>query len=186
VICHLFFLAIFFGWPGSWTYYSSLLVLGVGFGLTVYRARPALILALTLLALAGNFQTYKNLASTRLSAKRSAETAGLWAHADQTNEWEHARALAGKREIYYLNNGCPELLFPNVHGPVTFFLSPAMQTPTEFARIQQDLEKAEVVVTFNQGPILDPWHWDEFAKQRAGFVDTWQGKYLTVHERKRQ
>ncbi|HEX9000990.1 MAG TPA: hypothetical protein VGB07_13885 [Blastocatellia bacterium] len=185
-ICHLFFLTIFFGWPGSWTYYSSMLVLGAGFGLTVYRVRPALIVALTLLALAGNLGTWKNLANTRQYAKRSTETAGLWAYTDQANEWEHIRALAGKREIYYLNNGCPELLFPNVRGPITFFLSPAMETPKEIERIQQDLEKAEVVVTFNQGPVLDPWHWDEFAKQRAEFVDTWQGKYLTVHERKQQ
>jgi len=184
--CHFFFLAAFYGWPGSWTYYSYLLVIGIGMGLTLFRARPALVLALTLLALAGHAQTYQNAVNAWRHAARSPETAGLWAHADQRGEWAQVRAIAGAREIYYLNNGCPELLFPRVSGPVSFFLSPAMQTPREIELIQGQLEKAEVVVTFNQGPILDPWYWDEFAAQRAAFVDTWHGNHLTIHERKRQ
>jgi hypothetical protein len=184
--CHFFFLAAFYGWPGSWTYYSYLLVIGIGMGLALFRARPSLVLALTLVALVGHTQTYKNTVNAWRHATRTPETAGLWAHADQRGEWAHVRAIAGEREIYYLNNGCPELLFPRVKGPVSFFLSPAMQTPREIELIQRQLEQAEVVVTFNQGPILDAWYWDEFAKQRADFVDTWQGDHLTVHERKRQ
>jgi len=184
--CHFFFLFVFFGWPGSWTYYSFLLVVGIGFALTLYRMHPALILTLILVALMGHTQTYKIAVNAWQWAQRSPETAGLWAHADQHKEWMQVRAIAGTREIFYLNNGCPEILFPNLRGPISFFLSPDSQTPKEFDHIRQQLEQAEVVVTFNQGPILDAWYWPEFAKQRAEFVDTWQGKYLTIHERKRQ
>ncbi|MEO6725619.1 MAG: hypothetical protein ABIU20_03205, partial [Blastocatellia bacterium] len=184
--CHFFFLFVFFGWPGSWTYYSYLLVIGIGFALTLYHVRPALVMLMILVALTGHMQTYKIAVNAWQWAKRSPETAGLWAHADQRNEWLQVRAIAGGREIFYLNNGCPEILFPNVRGPISFFLSPDSQTPKEFDHIRRQLEQAEVVVTFNQGPILDAWYWPEFAQQRAEFVDTWQGKYLTVHERKRQ
>lgn len=184
--CHFFFLFVFFGWPGSWTYYSYLLVVGIAFALTLYRVRPTLMILLILVAVMGHTQTYKIALNAWQWAKRSPETAGLWAHTDQRNDWIKARAIAGTRETFYLNNGCPEALFPNVRGPISFFLSPDSQTPQEFDHIRRQLEEAEVVVTFNQGPILDAWYWPEFTKQRAEFVDTWQGKYLTVHERKRQ
>ncbi len=36
--CHLFFIAALFAWPGSWAYYSYLLVLGVGIGVTLFRS----------------------------------------------------------------------------------------------------------------------------------------------------
>jgi hypothetical protein len=184
--CHFFFIFVLFGWPGSWTYYSYLLVIGIGLGLTIYRAPPAFALALILAALIGHTQRYEITADAWRWRERSPETAGLWAYPEQRAEWMRARAIAGEREIFFLDNGCPELLFPGVRGPVSFFLSPDAQTPVEIERIRRQLEEAEVVVTFNQGLILDPWYWNEFAKQRAEFVETWQGTSLTVHERKRK
>lgn len=184
--CHFFFLAVFFGWPGSWAYYSYLLAAGVGLGLMIHRIPVALTLALALVALLGHTQTIKNAANAWQWTRRSPETAGLWSYSDQRDEWMRVRALAGDRQIFYLNNGCPELLFPNVGAPVSFFLSPATQTPKEIEHIQRQLEKAEVVVSFNQGPVLDAWNWPEFAAQRAAFIDTWRGTYLTIHERRRQ
>lgn len=185
-ICHFVFLFTFFGWPGSWTYYSSLLVAGVALGLATFRIRPVLLVAMILLALAGNLERYQITINAWKWMKRSPESAGLWAFPDQQEEWNHARTLAGDHRIYYFNNGCAELLYPNIDSPISFFLSPDQQAPIEFDRIRHQLDQAAVVVTFNQAPALDPWNWPEFAAQREKFAETWRGVYLTVHERKRQ
>lgn len=185
--CHFTFLFVFFGWPGTWTYYSSLLIAGVTLGFAAFRIPTGLILAMALLALAGNAERYHITANAWRWMKRSPESVGLWAFANQEKEWTHARAIAGERRIFYFNNGCPELLYPGVDSPVSFFLSPDTQTPIEFDRLRQQLNQATVVVTFNQAsPMLDPWNWPEFATQREAFVETWRGVYLTVHERTRQ
>ena len=185
-VCHFVFLFTFFGWPGSWTYYSSLLVAGTTLGLKTFRVRPVLIALIILIALAGNFERYQITVNAWKWMKRSPESAGLWAFQNQQEEWNHARALAGERRIFYFNNGCAELLYPNIDSPISFFLSPDQQAPIEFDRIRRQLDQATVVVTFNQAPVLDPWNWPEFATQREKFEETWRGVYVTVHERKRQ
>ncbi len=185
-ICHFVFLFTFFGWPGSWTYYSSLLVAGTALGLKTFRARPVLVAGLILIALAGNIERFQITTNAWKWMKRSPESAGLWAFQNQQEEWNHARALAGDRRLFYFNNGCAELLYPNIDSPISFFLSPDQQAPVEFDRIRQQLDQAAVVVTFNQAPVLDPWNWPEFAAQREKFEETWRGVYVTVHERKRQ
>lgn len=185
-ICHFVFLFAFFGWPGSWAYYSSLLVAGTILGLATFRIRPVMILAIILIALAGNIERYQITVNAWKWMKRSPESAGLWAFQNQQEEWNYARKLAGERKIFYLNNGCAELLYPNVDSPISFFLSPDQQAPIEYDRIRQQLEQASIVVTYNHPAILDPWNWPEFAAQREKFEETWRGVYVTVHERKQQ
>lgn len=184
-ICHFFFIFVLFGWPGSWTYYSSLLIAGVGLGAAAHGLRPVWMGLLIIIALAGHIQRYQHTVNAWRWSARADDTAGLWVYQDQRAEWSRVRAIAAEREVFYLNNGCAELLFPGIRDPISFFLSPATQTPTEFARIRRQLDEAEVVVTFNQGPVLDPWYWEEFAEQRRHFVETWRGTYLSIHERVR-
>ncbi|MBS1792032.1 MAG: hypothetical protein JST85_30275 [Acidobacteria bacterium] len=183
-ICHFVFLFTFFGWPGSWTYYSSLLVAGTALGLATFRVRPVWIAAMIVIALAGNVERYQITVNAWKWMHRSPASAGLWAFQNQQEEWNHARTLAGNRRIFYFNNGCAELLYPNIDSPISFFLSPNQQAPIEFDRIRHQLDQASVVVTFNQAPVLDPWNWPEFAAQREQFVEIWRGVYVTVHERK--
>lgn len=185
-VCHFVFLFTFFGWPGSWTYYSSLLVVGIALGLSVFRLHSALIAAMIVIALAGNIERYQITANAWRWTQRSPESAGLWAFPDQRDEWNHARALAGDQRIFYFNNGCAELLYPNVDSPVSFFLSPDQQSSLEYERIRQQLNQASVVITFNHPFVLNPWNWPEFAAQREQFEEIWRGVYLTVHQRKRQ
>jgi hypothetical protein len=182
-ICHFFFIFVLFGWPGSWTYYSSLLIVGVGLGAAAHNVRPIWIGILILIALVGHTQRYQHTVNAWRWSARGDDTAGLWAYQDQRAEWSRVRAIAAQREVFFLNNGCAELLLPGVRAPLSFFLSPATQTPIEFANIARQIEEAEVVVTFNQGPILDPWYWEEFAAQRRQFIETWRGNYLTIYER---
>lgn len=182
-VCHFFFIFVLFGWPGSWTYYSTLLIIGVGLGAAIHSLRPIWVGLLILMALAGHIQHYQHTVNSWRWSARAADTAGLWVYQDQRAEWLRVRAIAAQREVFFLNNGCAELLFPGVRGPLSFFLSPATQTPTEFENIARQLDQAEVVVTFNQGQVLDPWYWEEFAEQRRQFVETWRGSYLTIYER---
>lgn len=185
-VCHFVFLFTFFGWPGSWTYYSSLLAAGVALALATFRVRPVWIAAMIVIALAGNIERYQITVNAWRWMQRSPESAGLWAFPDQRDEWSHARKLAGDRRIFYFNNGCAELLYPNIDSPVSFFLSPDQQSPLEFDHLRQQLDLAAVVITFNHPPVLDPWNWPEFAAQREKFEEIWRGVYLTVHQRKRQ
>lgn len=185
-VCHFVFLFTFFGWPGSWTYYSSLLVAGVALALATFRVRPVWIAAMIVIALAGNIERYQIAVNAWRWMQRSPESAGLWAFPDQRDEWNRARSLAGDRRIFYFNNGCAELLYPNLDSPVSFFLSPDQQSPLEFDHLRQQLDQAAVVITFNHPLVLDPWNWPEFAAQREKFEEIWRGVYVTVHERKRQ
>jgi hypothetical protein len=182
--CHGIFLCTFFGWPGTWTYYSSLLIAGVALGLYVHGASRPLIAALVLLALLGHVERYQIATNAWRWMQRSPDTVGLWAFDNMRDEWKQARAIAGTRRILNLSNGCAELLFPNMDAPASFFLEPGLQKPIEIERLRRQLQQAEVVVTFNQGEVLDPWHWKEFADERNSFVDSWRGVYLTVHERR--
>jgi hypothetical protein len=184
--CHLFFIFVLYAWPGSWTYYAYLLPLGVGAGLATYRPRARWALPLLALTIICYTQLYQGTLNAWQWMERSADTDGLWAYEQQREEWRRVRDLAAQRPLLFLHHGCASLLFPEVRGPLSHFLSPSVQTPTEIKSIRQQIEQVEVIVTFNHAPILDAWNWTEFADQRAHFVTIWYGSYLTIHERKRQ
>ena len=226
-VCHLFFVFALFAWPGSWSYYSYLLVLGVGTGIALFRSgaaplerrnekamknaehaeitehaekrndlsiifrvfrvlRPRWMWALlVLLALTGYEQRYRGVAGDWRYSERAAETAMLWADERQRAEWARVVEMARRKRLLFLHNGCANLLFPAVQSPPSWFFSPGIQTQVEIAAIRRQVEAADVVVSFNHAAILDPWTWEEFADQRAQFMVTWRGVYLTIHERLR-
>jgi hypothetical protein len=181
--CHFIFIFSFFGWPGSWTYYAALLFAAVITGMAAHRVRPIWFAALIALALCGHRERFDITVNAWQKMTRDEASAGLWSFPDLRHEWQTARQLAGSNKILYLNNGCAEILFPNIEAPASFFLSPATQTPLEITRIRQQMQNAQVVVTFNQAAVLDSWNWPEFAAERAAFQTKWQGKYLTFHSR---
>ncbi len=184
--CHFSFIFMMFGWPGSWTYYSYLLVAGVCIGLQFSWQRWRAVAApLLLLALTGLAQTYQASVNNWRYSERTPVTAGLWADAQQRDEWSRVIELAHHRPLLFLHNGCASILFPEVQVPQAYFLSPAMQTPQEIANLRRQIEQASVVVSFNHAAVLDAWSWPEFADQRAQFETTWSGLYLTIHERRR-
>jgi hypothetical protein len=111
-VCHFFFIFVLFAWPGSWTYYSYLLVIGAGIGATIHGFRPIWIGLLILLAVLGHAQRYQYTVNAWKWSERTPETAGLWAHRDEREEWRRVRAIAERSEVFFLNNGCAELLFP--------------------------------------------------------------------------
>ena len=184
-VCHFFFIFVMFAWPGSWTYYSYLLVAGVCLGLQLSKWRwlplaPALLLAIT-----GLTQIYLASVNNWRYSERTPTTAGLWADGQQRDEWSRVTELARRRPLLFVHNGCASLFFPEVQTPEAYFLSPAMQTPREIASLRRQIEQASIVVSFNHAAILDAWNWPEFADQRAQFETTWRGVYLTIHERKK-
>ncbi len=183
--CHFFFIFVMFGWPGSWTYYSHLLVAGVCVGLRSSGRQRWALAPLLILALTGLTQTYQWSVNNWRHSERTAATAGLWSDQQQREEWTRVIELGRNRTLLFLHNGCANLLFPEAQTPLTYFLSPAMQTPREIANIRRQVEQASVVISFNHAATLDAWTWPEFADQRAQFETTWRGVYLTIHERKR-
>lgn len=85
-LCHFFFIFVLFGWPGSWTYYSSLLIVGIGLGAAAHGLRPIWMGLLILLALAGHTQRYQHTVNAWRWSERAADTAGLWVYQDQRAE----------------------------------------------------------------------------------------------------
>lgn len=184
--CHFFFIFVMFAWPGSWTYYSYLLVAGVCLGLQLSRRRWLTLAPALLLAITGLTQTYLASANNWRYSEPTLTTAGLWADWQQREEWSRVIELARRRPLLFVHNGCASLFFPEVQTPEAYFLSPAMQTPREIASLRRQIEQSSVVVSFNQpSAVLDAWSWPEFADQRAHFETTWRGFYLTIHERKK-
>lgn len=182
---HFFFIFVMFAWPGSWTYYSYLLVAGVCVGLQFSERRWWALATLLLLALTGLTQTYQASVNNWRYSERTSLTIGLWADGQQRDEWSRVIELGRRCPLLFLHNGCANLFFPEMQSPQAYFLSPAMQTPREIASLRQQIEQASVVVSFNHAAVLDAWCWPELADQRAQFETTWRGLYLTIHERKK-
>lgn len=77
----------------------------------------------------------------------SAETAGLWATADERAEWIKVIAMVrGHRTAILQYNGCADLLFPEFSPPVTFFLSPGDTFAADVSRKISQLEASSMIV----------------------------------------
>jgi hypothetical protein len=192
-LMHGLFVFVFYAWAGSWTYYAVFLFLGLLLAIQPPRerprvtaaARPALLtgslVLMTLLACAANIDRIGDAVNRWKNTTASSDTAGLYAFPDQAAEFARARLDADS--TLFLTNGCLHELFPELHTPPSWFLSPAIPLPGEMAALRKRIADSDHVVLVNDYARAQPWNWPELADQTKGFTVDTKGNYLTVMTR---
>jgi hypothetical protein len=129
-VLHVVFVTMFFAGPTSWSYYSYILVIGAAACCT--NTGYATIGAWILVALAASGQTStrtQDMIDWKVRAP-SAATAGLWASAEQRDQWLAAVSLIdGHRAALLSSQGCAPMLFPEFARNSYAYLTPGIALP---------------------------------------------------------
>ena len=185
-ILHFAFLVLFFGNQWSWIYYPYLLMIGVAVatGLGPYSRRAGFILcALAILSYTDlAYWTHRWWQTTT----RDAATAGLWAPADERDEWQQVLASTHEHKVVMLDSmGAAELLFPGFENPVSLFLTRGLMQPDDVRRKLDELATAEVaVVPITIEACSGVPDAPEFRYALKSFDLAWQGKHFEVYRRR--
>ncbi|HUO06956.1 MAG TPA: hypothetical protein VM008_01375 [Phycisphaerae bacterium] len=182
------FLLGFYGWPGSWTYYSYLPSLGLA-AVTVLvpvRRNPRLFIAVAVIALL--LLSHTQLIGTIFAAwrdkSRSPDTAGLWAYPDQFTEWQEALQSTRNQNTLVFTNGWIPQLPPHVSLPDAWFPEAGIPTTSELARIKAQAQASQCVILWkNYRPFEDAWDSPELTPLHDDFKPIFTGKWFTVLQR---
>lgn len=190
-LLHTAFLLGFYGWTGSWTYYSYLTVWGLVLAVEEVRARAggkavrwaagALLAALVLshaalVGVAVHGWMYK---------ERPAAAGGLWVYDDLWQDWNGALAEVGPRKAVVMTNGWVPTLPANVAMPDAWFPEPGIPTEKEVARVKAQVDAAECVVVWWEYRNFDLWNSAAFAPEREAFAEGWKGRFFKVMVRRK-
>jgi hypothetical protein len=196
---HTAFLAGFYGWTGSWTYYSYMPVLGLAlFTLLMLRPRArrlftfwilAVLMLLSHLFLVG-FTTHAWLNKSPRGDGPGAAP-GLWRYPSEFADWKAVTHAVGNRPTLIMTNGFLFDLPPTMQMPDAWFPEPGIPTPSEIARVQRQVDHVDFVVLVNeygedahhQHPDLRLWAFPQFAPQRAEFQPFQQNEIFTILQR---
>lgn len=187
-LLHAAFVFKFYGWEGSWTYYSYLPVLGVLVGLRNPR-RQWLFYTLIGLGALGLFGRYQESFGRWWGMHRASDCGSLWLYQDELDESRRVRQLAATHHTLFLVHGILPDVWPEVRQPPVWFVSPGVLLDKEFDAIRQQLRASDLVVLYTQyDPKQEAWAWEELATERAQFEDIplWRGHFYTVYQRKPQ
>lgn len=184
-ILHFAFLILFFGNQWSWIYYSYLLIVGTAVAVELRPTSRRFGIMLCMIALL----SWTDLAywTNRWwqTTAPDAETAGLWAPADERDEWLKVRELTHDRRVVMLASmGATELLFSGFEKPVSLYLIRGLMLPDDISRKVEQLSRAEIVVVpitiAACSGIPDA---PEFTSELKHFDPLWIGKHFEVFRR---
>lgn len=187
-LLHAAFVFKFYGWEGSWTYYSYLPVLGVLVGLRGGR-EVWLLRILVVVGGLGLLGRFNDGFGRWWGMQRVPDCGGLWVYNDELDESRKVRAMAAEKKALFLVNGTLSTIWPEAKTPPVWFLSPGILLDKEFDTVRQEMRDADLIVLYAKyDPKQEAWAWEEFAKERALFEDkpVWEGKYYLGYRRKGQ
>jgi hypothetical protein len=198
-ILHTAFLLGFYGWTGSWTYYSYLPILAlvlvldaVGISPRIRWIAAGILIGLVLLS-------HVELVATNTGAwtQKVRTPSGLWGYRAQLDEWKrmvdatqtprtrvagHGGGKGGHRTLVMTNGWIPDLP-ANCELPDAWFPEPGIPTASEIARVKKQADGAEYVILWREYGSLDLWNSAAFAGERKGFEPVVGGEWLTLLRR---
>jgi hypothetical protein len=186
-ILHLAFLIFFFGNQWSWIYYPYLLMVGVAVAADLGPTPRRIGMMLCVLAVL----SWTDIAywSHRWwqTTKPDAATAGLWATADERDEWLSVRALTKDHKALMLDSmGATELLFPGFGDPVSLYLTRGLMLSSDINRKLDKLSSAqEVVVPITIAACTGVPDAPEFRQALKNFDLAWSGKHFEIFQRRK-
>jgi hypothetical protein len=179
---HLIFVTSFFGHPGTWNYYSYILIVGVAaIPLSYNLSRRALYL-LTIVAALSYYSVVKGSVNAWLYYVRSPATANLWAPVDQRDEWIKVTELTnGKNPVMVRWAGALETLFPQFRPPAGTYFVVGLMPPVEIQREVARINRASIVVIPTSAIIGGLPGAPEIAQALKSMKPVWRGKYFEVY-----
>lgn len=188
-LLHVVFIFLLYAGPYSPSYYLYVLVMGLAAFLSVSMRGRYLLALLSVMAVLGFTASAKGSLNDWMTKIRSPRTAGLWAEPGLYAEWSHILRLAQtERAVLLSYAGFGEVLGKEFARPVSNFLQRGYTHQDDFARKNQQLAWASLIVEVNLGVFLtraQPVHeWPEFAKALAAFEPAWEGRYFRVLRRR--
>jgi hypothetical protein len=187
VVCtaliHILYITMLYAGRMSWTYYYSLMIVGLAALASRGRSFALLVTVLAVLTLMGfRFgQAYIRTGWTQL--QRTAETAGLWTEAEVIAEWRQVlSALDGRRTavLSIQGGGLPEIL-PGFAQSEILYPNRGLPLETELRRKLHQVATAEAVLIYNE---VDPDAflrlWPEFREAIGGHERVLMGERFQV------
>jgi hypothetical protein len=184
---HLGFIALFYGFPVSWTYYAYVLVAGI-IATQAWPPSRTVIGALCVLAALANYSEIRAALSAWATMQANASTAGLFAVSDEGAEWHYVASLAKHESpALFTNLGEVQLLFPWLSPPAGAFIIPGVVTDGEILRERQELRTAGAVIIPTIpgiGNAIKNWPGAEFSDVLADTTLVFKGTYFQVYKRR--
>jgi hypothetical protein len=186
-ILHLGFIALFYGFPASWTYYAYVLVAGI-IATQAWPPAGTMIGVLCVLAALANYSGIRAALSAWRTMEANASTAGLFAVSDERAEWNYVVSLAKHESpALFTNLGEVQLLFPWLSAPAGAFIIPGVVTDGEILREKQELHTAGAVIIPTipgLGNAIKNWPGAEFTDVLADTTLVFKGTYFQVYKRR--
>ena len=185
-VLHTAFLVGFYGWPGSWSYYSYLPSLGLMLVVVLLPVRRDWRRVITLLVIVVLLVSHGSLIGTINQAwrgkSRVAEAGNLWVYPAQFAEWQQALDATQGRKTLVMTNGFVPRLPPAVTMPDAWFPEPGIPTASEVARVKAQVEGTECVIVWWEYRGFDVWNSAELMPLHGGFRAVFTGTWFTVLE----
>jgi hypothetical protein len=186
-LLELAFLLGFYGWTGSWTYYSYLLVWALVLAteelvrVRRWRWLPATLAVLLVLSYCELVGVAINGWTTKA---RPPVAGGLWVYPQLWQDWQNALAVTRGRPTLIMTNGWPPDLPPNAQLPDTWFPELGIPTAREIERVRRQVAHAQYAIRWHAyQDFEDVWNEARLARERAAFVPVYQNSHFTVLER---
>ncbi len=189
-VLHTAFLVGFYGWSGSWSYYSYLPMLGLSLLVTILPlrqvARVGVVMVLAGLFLSSYDQVAGDIYNGWRYKIRNRDTGYLWADADLVREWGELGAVLGGDHALIMTNGCPDpssLRGVPLELPDAWFPEPGIPTRSEIARVKKQAEGARWVILWWEYRGFDLWNSAKFAGTREEFGEVFRNERFRVLRR---
>jgi hypothetical protein len=181
---HIVFVTCLFGQRMTWTYYFTILILGLAAMGKGSRTRVGVTWFLAVLLLVNDRSKLLNTYREWSAGAPTAITLGLWATPAERSEWRTVLELTEGQEPVLLSGVDASLpLTPRFAPPVAGYFCPGLTLPVEIRRKVDQLSAARMIVTTrpSQGEGFD--YWPELAAALDGCELIFEGGTFRVYRR---
>jgi hypothetical protein len=183
---HWGFIALFYGFPASWTYYTYVLVAGI-IATEAWPVAGAVIGALCIFAALANYSVIRSALSAWQTMETDSATAGLFTVPGERAEWHYVVSLTKRDQpALFTNCGAAPLLFPWLSAPAGAFIVAGVATGSELLREKQMLRTASAVIVPaipGLGNSLKVWPGAKFSDVLEDKTRVFKGTYFEVYKR---
>jgi hypothetical protein len=185
-LLHVAFVTLFFGNYASWTYYFTILILGLAALSWRSRASALVIWILAALLLASDRAKLTTTADRWTTMRATSDTLNLWATPEERAQWDEVRERTrGENPTLVALHEGAALLTPGFMRPVGGFFDPGFAIPAEIHRKAEQLAAAKTIVRAVPADWRGFTLWPELTAALDGCSIVWQGSQFAIYQRDR-
>jgi hypothetical protein len=183
---HILFVTCFFGLRTSWTYYFTILILGLAVRAKGGSKYAAVIWCLAVMLLVNDRSKLMTTYHEWSTSAPSRETLGLWATPAEHAEWRKVLELTHDETPVLLAGveGSVPLL-PGFAPPIVAYLCPGLSLPVEIQRKTAQLATARRIVAIVGPEWVGFRFWPELVAALDDCTMVFEGRTFRVYERSR-